>query len=275
MVRGEAGGFGDFHSHLIPGVDDGARDLDDAMEGVRRMVDAGVRRVVTTPHLDASISEDPDILSARLEEVRVAWEPLLARVTSEHPELDFRRGFEIMLNVPDANFSEEELRLGGTSFVLVEWPRSHLPPGTTEVLSRLRFAGMKPVVAHPERYVGMDRELELAAEWRRAGAYLQVNYGSLLGRYGGDARTTAFRLLRRGWVDYFSTYFHGRPSLSLYLEEAFERLEEMAGAEQIQMLARSNPARLLRDEEPLPVRPLPGGRGFWDRVKELFNLTSD
>ena len=179
-----------------------------------------------------------------------------------------------MLDVPDPVFDDPRLRLAGTSFILVEWPRLHLPPGTPQVLKRIAAAGYRPVVAHPERYIGLDAELALVTAWRQAGALLQVNYGSLEGRYGSDARTTAFRLLRRGWVDYLASDFHGHPDRKIYHREARERLLGLGGLDAFQYLTRTNPARIFEDEPPLPVPPLPAEQGFWARVKDMLSPES-
>jgi protein-tyrosine phosphatase len=263
---------GDLHSHLIPGVDDGARTPEDTREGIERMTRAGIRKIMTTPHVDASLVRDPAAYAEHMDWVDRAWEEVRKDVADHFPEVDFRRGHEVMLDVPDPDLSDERLRLGGSSFVLLEWPRLQLPPGTPNVLARLRMAGLRPIIAHPERYIGFDRELELAGEWKRVGAYLQVNYGSLVGRYGPEARSLAFRLLRQGWADYLSTDFHGRPHLKLFRREAVELLTEMGGDEQITLLSRTNPQRLFRDEEPLPVPPLLGDRTVWAKLRDLLKL---
>jgi protein-tyrosine phosphatase len=170
------------------------------------------------------------------------------------------------------SFADPRTRLGGTRFVLIEWPRLHLPPGTTNVLRRIHGEGYRPIVAHPERYVGID--VLLAEQWRSAGAYLQVNYGSLEGRYGVEARTLAFRLLRRGLVDYFASDFHARPDRKLYREEAADRLRALGAEEALVYLSLTNPARVFEDQEPLQVPSLPAERGFWAKVREMLKLES-
>lgn len=260
----------DLHSHLIPGVDDGARTVEDTVEGLARMVERGYGRVLTTPHLDASLTRDPSALEARLEEVREGWEGMVGTVEERWPDLDFRRGFEVMLDVPDADFSDPRLRLGGTRFILVEWPRMQVPPHSTEVLSRLKFAGLNPIIAHPERYAGLDPGLRVVEKWLETGAWLQVNNGSFVGRYGPNAQTVAFRLLKRGWIHYLSSDFHGRPHLSLYMDEAQEELRSRGGEEQLALLARVNPSRVFDDEDPLPVAAVTGETGLWNRIRDLF-----
>ena len=264
--------IGDLHSHLVPGVDDGARTLEESIEGIERMVRLGIRKIVTTPHLDGSLTRERDAFLERMEEMDRAWERVHAEVAERFPEVDFRRGHELLLDVPDPELDDPRIRLGGSTFVLLEWPRLQLPPGTVEVLGRLRMAGIRPIIAHPERYVGFDRELDLVHQWRRAGAFLQMNYGSLMGRYGPEARTLAFRLLRRGWVDYLSSDFHGRAHLKIYRREAVEKLGELGAEEQIALLSVTNPQRVFRDEEPLPVPPLLARPTLWSRVREALNL---
>jgi protein-tyrosine phosphatase len=264
--------FADIHSHLVPDVDDGARSLDDVLDAVERMTRLGIRKIITTPHLDGSLSAHPEELEDRLSRVSEAFDRAAEAVGQRFPEVVFRRGHEVMLDTPDVHLEDDRMRLAGTSFVLVEWPRLHLPPGTAQVLKRIIGQGYRPVVAHPERYIGID--LEVAASWRDAGAYLQVNYGSLASRYGSDARAMAFRLLRRGWADYMASDFHGRPDRKIYHREASQRLEELGGREAWVHLSLTNPARILRDEEPLPVPSLPEERGFWAKVKEILNVES-
>lgn len=264
--------IGDFHSHLVPGVDDGARTLDEALAGIERMVEAGIRKIITTPHLDGSLTRERGAFAARMSEMDRAWELVRLEVAERFPEVDFRRGHELLLDVPDPELDDPRIRLGESSFVLLEWPRLQLPPGTVEVLGRLRLAGIRPIIAHPERYVGFDRELDLVHQWRRAGAFLQVNYGSLVGRYGPEARSLALRLLRRGWADYLSSDFHGRAHLKLYRREAVEKLQELGGEEQISLLSVTNPQRVFRDEEPLPVPPLVAQPTLWSRLREALRL---
>ncbi len=275
MIQEDPLAIGDFHSHLIPGVDDGARTLEDTLEGVERMVAEGIRKIITTPHVDASLINDAGPFQERMELVDRAWDEASCAVAERFPEVDFRRGHEVMLDLPDPDLSDARLRLGGSSFVLIEWPRLQLPPGTVDVLTRLLRSGVRPIIAHPERYVGFDRELELASEWKRAGAYLQVNYGSLVGRYGPQARTLALRLLRRGWVDYLATDFHARPHLKLYHREVVEALTELAGEEQISVLTVINPGRVFRDEEPIPPPALLREHTLWARLRELLKIQRD
>jgi len=271
MTDNDPTSLADVHSHLVPGVDDGARDLDDTLYAVEAMTGQGIRKILTTPHLDGSLTRDPAELEERLDHVTEAWEEAALAIGERFPEVDFRRGHEVMLDVPDVDFSDTRIRLAGTSFVLIEWPRLHIPPGTAQVLENIVADGYRPIIAHPERYIGMDRDLAEALRWRQAGAYPQVNHGPLAGRYGGEARNTAFRLLRRGWVDYLSSDFHPRPDRKLYKAEAWQQLHDLGAQEALVHMGLTNTSRVFRDELPLPVPLIPPERGFWAKVKTILN----
>jgi protein-tyrosine phosphatase len=234
------------------------------------MTKVGIRKILTTPHLNGSVTQDPESLENRLGSVSKAFAKAAEAVGQHFPQVEFLQGHEVMIDVPNPDLSDSRVRLAGTSFVLVEWPRLHLPPRTVPVLERILSQGHRPIIAHPERYGGMD--LETAAQWRSVGAHLQVNYGSLVGRYGGEPRTMAMRLIRRGWVDYLASDFHARPDLRIHKKEAWKRLSALGAEEALAYLCLTNPARILRNEPPLEVPPLPPERGFWARMKEILNL---
>jgi protein-tyrosine phosphatase len=258
----------DFHNHLIPGVDDGARDLEEALRAVAAFQDQGVATIVCTPHL--RVSEVPKAAAAGgfLERCDAAWEALRAAAGDRYPGIALHRGAEVMLDIPDCDLSDARVRLAGTRFVLVEFPLLMVPPHAGQVLFQLVLAGWLPVIAHPERYSNADENVADAAEWKRVGAYLQVNAGSLLGKYGERAAAVAWRLVRRGMADFVSSDYHARGTL--HLAAARAALERHGAAEQAQLLTVTNPARLLADEEPLPVPPVARKPSLRERLGAVF-----
>lgn len=263
-------GYADFHSHLVPGVDDGSRTLEEALHSIDRMIEAGVTRVITTPHLRASyaasrrFAEYLDFLDHR-------WTRLQGAVRARYPDLDFRRGFELKLDRQGLDLSDPKMRLGGTRFVLVEWPMFQVPAGASEMLERFVQSGLVPIVAHPERYHGIDPKLDIVREWKRAGALLQGNYGSLAGQNGPVARTLILRMLAEGMLDYLCSDFHGRPEYTFYLVPGAGVLSELGGDTQLNLLGRLNTARLFDGEAPLPVPPLPVGNARSDAPSGGFS----
>lgn len=260
----------DIHNHLVPGVDDGVRDVDGALAAVERMAQVNVRRIVTTPHIQGSLTLDRPRCEARLHEVGQAFERARSAIASSLPDVEYRRGHEILLDVPEVDLSDPRIRLAGTSYVLVEWPRLQIPPGTPKVIERIRAQGYRPIIAHPERYFGLLQEFALAGQWRSVGGYLQVNHGSLVGRYGREAELLAHRLLRQGWVDYLASDFHGHSRLKIYLAEAWEELVERDAEETAWLLCGTNPSRLLDDLEPVPLPSLPPDPRLFRRLRRML-----
>ena len=129
---------------------------------------------------------------------------------------------------------------------------------------------MIPVIAHPERYRGMGERLRLAGMWRQEGAVLQMNHGSLVGRYGSHARSVAFRLLERGWVDCLASDFHGRPHLEVYLDKARDLFDKRGAGDLFELLASTNPDRIMNGDELEEVPPLQQDRRFLSRIKGLL-----
>lgn len=251
-------GYTDFHNHLMPGVDDGARDAGfsaGALDAFRR---AGVRQVVVTPHFDGSLTHQPERVAARLAELDAGWAEL-RRVVDEDAgrhELPMRveRGAEVMLDVPDPTLSDARVRLAGTDFVLVEFPGLQLPAvNAAMAIEFVRRAGWRPVVAHPERYRNLESVAELAV-LQAAGAVFQVNAGSLLGEYGSTAQRRVMEILAAGLASYACSDYHarGEPATS----RAARVLAESGFTEQAELLLAVNPDRLLRGEPPLPVAPV-------------------
>jgi protein-tyrosine phosphatase len=241
-----------------------------ALESIERMVAAGIGRIVTTPHVKASLTRDSGLLEMWLDEVDGAWQELAEQARERFPEVELLRGHEVMLDVPDPILSDARLRLAGTSFVLVEWPHLQIPPGTEPVIEMITDAGYHPILAHPERYSGIRQDLDCAKRWRTAGAYLQVNHGSFAGRYGAEARAVASELVARGWADYLSSDFHGRAHLEIHLKDAEDFFAAHDGLKQFGLLTVTNPGRVIKNQLPLPVPPVRIREGAWDRFARIF-----
>jgi protein-tyrosine phosphatase len=256
-------GIIDFHNHIIPGVDDGAQTAEESVAALEAMLAHGVVEVITTPHFDASLTQREPAAAMRLQELDAGWARLEA-VAGRVAGVRIHRGAEVMLDTPNPDLSDARLHLAGGQFVLVEFPFMTVPPESARVLTHLRNGGLIPVIAHPERYNGVTPGSHLPVEWRGAGALLQVNGASLIGKYGKGPRANAHDLLARGLVDYISSDYHTRGSPQVREYQAW--LAEQNGGEQAQLLMETNPARMLRGEMPLPVMPLRASAPGWTRM---------
>lgn len=256
----------DFHNHLMPGVDDGAESVDQSAQALASFLKDGVTVVVTTPHIDGSLTAKPRELAQRLSALDESFTQLQACAATAGVRVE--RGCELLIDAPDVNVEDDRLRLAGTRSVLVEFPFALVPPGSPRVLQRFVADGFTPIIAHPERYRDVRSRIELAGDWREAGACLQLNGGSLLGVYGREVRNAAFELLARGWIDYICSDYHARGSALVAQYRGL--LEAAGGAEHAQILMQTNPSRMLDGLSPLPVAGLHIKPPLWGRVADIF-----
>lgn len=248
----------DVHTHVLPAVDDGAADLDEAIAAIRTLADAGVTTLVATPHFRASTLERPVAADGRLARFDEACAELESARAREQIAVSVTRGAEILLDAPAPDLSDPRLRLGGTRFALVEFMGFRVPAYGRNQLTALGTNGWVPVLAHAERYVGLAAVLDRVPEWKESGVRLQVNCGSLTGRFGPRARSMASELLARGLVDFMASDFHCRGDPEI--ESAVAWLEAREGGDEAaRLLMVDNPRRMLDNEDPLPVPPVTGG----------------
>lgn len=255
----------DFHNHLMPGVDDGASDIDESREALQTLRSQGVTEIITTPHIRASLTKRPADLDRFLGVLDESWESLRSVAEAEFPDVRLERGVELMLDVPHPDLTDPRVRLAGTSYALVEFPFMSLPPHSAMPIRELRQDGWFPIIAHPERYAGMGNNYGLVEEWRDAGAHIQVNSGSLLGYYGPAPRRLAWAIVEEGLADYLSSDYHSRGKCAV--ADCAAVMKARGGADQHQALTETNPQRLLAGEPPVPVPPFKAGDApFWKRM---------
>ena len=246
----------DIHTHIMPGVDDGAQNLGEALRALRVLINEGVRRVVATPHFQASLLERSAHEIDQFERFDRAYEKLTTAASEDSLEITIERGCEFKLDAPTLDLSEPRLRLAGSRYALVEFASFRVPPFAENQLLAVHEAGWIPVLAHTERYAGVSSAWNRVEEWFRQGTLLQVNARSLFGSYGPEPQYVAQELLRLGWVSCLASDFHarGRPGLLPALDLIGRGGEEERRI--LRTLVNENPERILNDESPVVVPPV-------------------
>jgi len=251
----------DIHNHLVPAVDDGAQSFDESLRHLQTLHAEGVARLSVSPHLFGWLTEEEGALAKRLDVLETAFESLRSACTSrpDVPELYF--GQEILCPVPEIAarvFQEPRAGYRNTDYALVEFGFELIGDPAT-VVETVIGAGRRIIISHPERYrraranVAID---ELRA-WKQAGAFLQVNAGSLLGGYGSAIQRLAWQLVDEGLADLIATDHHADHRV-VSLREAYEAIARRGGDDVARMLASENPTRVLRNQSLLRVPSIPG-----------------
>lgn len=245
----------DLHTHLIPGVDDGSRTMDNSVRVLERMAAEGVQVVACTPHLNATAAPEAPV---------AAHAELRRQLQAAAPNgMQLVQGFEIMLDRPGCDLRLPGLTLGDSHAVLVEFPRAGVPPGAADELLRIRSSGRIPVAAHPERYRGVS--VDTMHIWRDVGAVIQGDAQMLLA--SGPMALLARDMLEEGVYDILASDNHGDRRA---LATARLWLREMGADRQGRLLTEENPRRLLADEELERVPPVRQGRSIWQRLRALI-----
>jgi len=180
----------DMHSHLIPGIDDGAKTVEESLELIRVMQSLGYSKLITTPHIMSDYFRNtPEIIAEGLELVRAALKkeniPVEISAAAEYYIDD---GFIRKLEV-------EPLLTIGDNYVLTEVSYINPPDNVEQVFFRLMVLGYKPILAHPERYPFWYRNLDQYRRFYEMGVTLQLNMNSLAGYYGPDAKAIGEKLI--------------------------------------------------------------------------------
>lgn len=259
----------DIHAHLLPGFDDGAQDWETALQMAALAVADGVKTVVATPHM----RPDGPWGGAR-ERVLKAVAELRWRLAEAEIGLGIQPGAEMFLSLdlPKRVADGTALSLGDLrKHVLMELPAGEVPACTEEVVFRLLLQGTVPVISHPERNLGIMRDPVRALKLVQQGALLQVNSGSLLGKFGTRVRKIADQLLTGGVVHFLASDAHSIRNRPLLLSRAVGRATELVGWETAGALVNEAPQRVLLGEEVAsdPPDSLFAGAGWARRLRDI------
>jgi protein-tyrosine phosphatase len=233
----------DLHSHVLPGLDDGARDLDEAVEICTAAAADGVEVLAATPHVRSDYPTTPEQIEAALDELR----PVVGAAIRLVPGAE--------LAVSELQRPEDELRryalAGNPAYLLVETPYAGWPIDLTERLVRLRRAGITPVLAHPERNDMVQSRPELLVAAVESGTLVQLTASSLDGRLGARTRECARVLLDRGLAHLLASDAHAPEIRAAGLAAAARAVGDQALSRWLTV----DVPRAILEGGPLPPRP--------------------
>jgi tyrosine-protein phosphatase YwqE len=201
----------DMHSHLIPGIDDGSKTMEESLKLIKRLSDYGLRKLITTPHIMSEYYKNtPEIVSMGLEELRKA-------IKNEGIPVEIAAAAEYYM---DEIFLEkikegEKLLTFGDGYILVETGFINKPQMLLETLFQLEMSGYKPILAHPERYQYLIGDKSLVQDLVDRKILFQINLLSLTGFYSKPVKDFAESLLERNLVKFLGTDCHNERYLDM------------------------------------------------------------
>lgn len=235
----------DLHCHLLYGIDDGSRSIEESIALLKEMENEGISECILTPHY----IEESDY-QCNNKDKKVLFKKLIKKAKEENISIKMYLGNEAFIT---ANFIElikkEEIQtLNKSKYLLFEFPMRHIYNNTSIIINELVSNGYIPILAHPERYYVFQRHPELLEEYLRTGLLLQGNFTSLFGKYGKKAAKTLKLLLKKKWITFLgSDTHHDIKFNSKKLEKKLLRITK--DKEYVENLLYKNFDRVINDEE--------------------------
>lgn len=256
----------DLHCHILPGIDDGSRSLEMSLEMARMAVDDGITMIACTPHIY------PGLYMNDTAGITAARDRLQREFDDRGIPLQLTIGADVHLvpGLVDGLRAGTVPTLHGTRYLLLE-PSHHVaPPHFEDSVFRLVAEGYVPVITHPERLTWVEDHYPVFANLVRQGAWMQLTAASLTGVFGARAKYWGERFLGDGLTHILATDAHSNGRRSPRMSEARQIAERMLGREEADLLVRGRQERMLRNEPPSAVPPLPQveprREGWWQKL---------
>lgn len=204
-------GFIDIHSHLLPGIDDGAKDLENSIALIQKMVSYGIKNFITTPHVLGDVYPNSSAtIKAKLEEVKN--ELIRKNIT----DISISTAAEYMMDEQFSDLLEKrDILTLKDKYILVEMSYFSPPINLFDILFQIQLKGYKPVLAHPERYNSYHNNFQIYYKLKKAGCLFQLNLLSLTEQYGKGVQKTAEKLIKENVYDFVGTDAHHMNHLQL------------------------------------------------------------
>lgn len=236
----------DFHSHIIFEVDDGANSLEKSVKLLKEAEMAGFNSIILTPHYMEDYYEHP------ADEIKEKIEILRKICQKENINLKLYQANEIYIanDMVDLLKNNMASTVNRSQYVLFELPMHEEPLNLLEVIYSLKENNITPIIAHPERYIYVQKDISKLNDLLDMGVLFQSNYGSIIGQYGSTCKKTIKKLLKNNCIHFFGSDVHRPETVYYSLEKAKKKLIKLLGKEKFEELSEINAQKVL-DNEPI------------------------
>lgn len=237
----------DMHNHILYGIDDGCKTIEESIETIKNMKKIGFNSIVLTPHYieDSSFKANN---SLKLERLEILKEELL----KNNIDVNLFLGNEIFINesINELIINKEIRSINNTRYILIELPFNNQILNLDDYLYELKLKGYKIIIAHPERYTYFKDNYKEARKLYDSGVLFQVNYGSIIGQYGSSSLKLVKKLLKDDMVDFISTDIH-KPSSSLFdkFDDIKHKIIKIIGEDKFKDISYNNILKVINDED--------------------------
>ncbi len=235
----------DIHSHIIPNVDDGARSVEETFNILKEAQEAGFTDVILTSHFLLNYYE------TNAQEL-IFWKEKLQEVLKKQgTKINLHSGMEIYITNQMEELLENKkiLTLANSRYMLIELPLATNVKYFDYVVYYLEAKGIKPIIAHPERYKCVQKDPDIVEEYIEKGCLIQCNYGSIVNLYGREAEKTIKTMLKKNQVHFLGSDVHRENGTYLIILDAIKKIRKIIGENKINEITTINPKKILQNEE--------------------------
>ncbi len=234
----------DFHSHILPNVDDGSKSVEETFELLKEAKEVGFDSVISTSHYIEKYYE------VNVAERKVWINALSENLYKKNIDLKLYLGNEVYIteNIIKLLETGKATSINNSNYVLFEFPMNTKPLNMYDIIYDMLEYKLIPVLAHPERYSFVQKEPELIYDLIQKGVLMQSNYGSILGRYGEKAELIVRKLLENNMVHFLGSDVHKTNTIYPRIPEALSKIEEIVGKDKLYEITSYNPSLVLENK---------------------------
>jgi len=238
----------DIHSHVLPGIDDGSRSIEESLRMIREAAKSGFTGIVCTSHYYS------DAYSCDKSQRQILINELKKELRKQKIDVEIYNGAEVYISMDLDTLIEKDIipTLNNSKYILFELPMNTKVIYMDEAINKMQKAGLILILAHPERYSYMQKNFSAYEELIKKGIMFQVNLGSIVGRHGNMAKKIAKKLLKNNMVSVLSTDAHRPESMYQRTDEILKKLNKIIDKEKIELLTKVNPEHIIKNEEIVP-----------------------
>ena len=234
----------DFHSHILPNVDDGSRSVEETFSMIKEAEKAGFDSIISTSHYMEGYYETQN-------EERSFWlEAIEKNFKTQNINMKLYLGNEIYIteNIIKLLENNKASTINNTAYVLFEFPLTVEPMNIYDLIYDMTKNKIVPILAHPERYLFVQKDPELIYELIQKGVLMQSNYGSFIGRYGESAEIIARKLLENNMVHLLGSDAHRANTIYPQVPNVLKELKRLVGEEKVIEMTDTNPKLVLNNK---------------------------
>lgn len=235
----------DIHCHLLNGVDDGCRDVIESLTSIKLAEEAEFTDIIVTPHYIE------DYYDNNYKTIKPIVTELQSKLYDNNILVKLHQGNEVYISekMGELITNNEVSRLANSRYILFELPQKTKVLNLENVISQIKSAGCVPVLAHPERYLFVQHNVNEINKLISQGVLMQCNYGSIIGQYGKDAQKTIIKMLKKNMVHFLGTDTHRQGYIYGHFHRVEKEFLKYISEEKFEELTTTNPRKIIENSE--------------------------